>query len=503
MYAQVYAADGTKAGGEVRLNAATNVSYSRIRLKALEHGGFVAMFSSSQGVAIGSFNAEGIAQGAQTTVAGTMGDFQTFRDGSYMAVWMEVGPNNICSGLLAQRYSASGASLGSTFHVESGAAAGTTTPKLVTFDDGSFMVTWLRSTGISGRSDVVVRRFNADGTPAGAESVAATSLEVPEINSYVLADGSVALLWSERSYTSGFAVSSLGGHVMAPDGTWAGPVFALGSAADGIRALPSIAPTADGGFIAAWHVRSTTTAPSTIMVQTFDGMGLALDAPKAVGTSIANLYGSTSSLPTAAMPVQILPQIDGGYVLVWRSGDGSSQGLVCATVGTAGWLGGSGDDVLMGDGQAERLDGGAGNDTLAGGSGADTLIGGAGRDTYWLEPGGGADMIDNRGQQGSGDQLVFQGIDHQHLWFERVGNDLKASVIGTTDSATVLDWYAEGGHRVDAIEVADGYFIGADAVNPLVAAMAAFAPPAFGETAMTPDQQASLAPVLAANWQAH
>jgi hypothetical protein len=502
VYAQIYAAAGTKAGGELRLNADTNGA-SRIRLRALEHGGFVAMFNTSQGGAIGSFNAEGIAQGVQTTVAGAMGDIQTFRDGSYMAVWMELGANYICTGLLAQRYSANGDSLGSAFHVETGAAAGTTTSKLLTFDDGSFMVTWLRSTNVAGRSDVVVRRFNADGTPAGAESVVAASLEVPEINSYVLADGSVALLWSERSYTSGYAVSNLGGHVMAPDGTWAGPAFALGSAADGIRALPSIAPTADGGFIAAWHVRSTTTAPSTIMVQSFDGMGLPLDAPKAVGTSTGILAGSTSSLVTAAMPVQILPQIDGGYALVWRSGDGSSQGLVCATVGTAGWLGGSGDDILMGDALAERLDGGAGNDTLAGGLGADTLIGGAGRDIYWLEPGGGADVIDNRGQQGSGDQLLFQGIDHEHLWFERVGNDLKASVIGTADSTTVQGWYADTANRVDAIKVADGYYLSADSVDVLVSAMASFAPPGIGDSELTPEQHAGLDPVLAANWQAH
>jgi len=44
-------------------------------------------------------------------------------------------------------------------------------------------------------------------------------------------------------------------------------------------------------------------------------------------------------------------------------------------------IGGPGDDLLIGDGKANVLDGGAGNDHLIGGLGADHLIGGAGSDT--------------------------------------------------------------------------------------------------------------------------
>jgi len=44
-------------------------------------------------------------------------------------------------------------------------------------------------------------------------------------------------------------------------------------------------------------------------------------------------------------------------------------------------IGGAGDDMLTGDDNANRLDGGVGNDTLIGGVGADALVGGAGTDT--------------------------------------------------------------------------------------------------------------------------
>ncbi len=42
-------------------------------------------------------------------------------------------------------------------------------------------------------------------------------------------------------------------------------------------------------------------------------------------------------------------------------------------------------DILIGDGNANELDGGAGNDVLKGGAGADTLVGGAGDDSYEVD----------------------------------------------------------------------------------------------------------------------
>ena len=43
-------------------------------------------------------------------------------------------------------------------------------------------------------------------------------------------------------------------------------------------------------------------------------------------------------------------------------------------------IGAAGDDLLIGNDVANRLDGGAGNDVLAGGAGNDPLLGGAGND---------------------------------------------------------------------------------------------------------------------------
>jgi Ca2+-binding RTX toxin-like protein len=65
--------------------------------------------------------------------------------------------------------------------------------------------------------------------------------------------------------------------------------------------------------------------------------------------------------------------------------------------------GGGGNDVLIGDGNANALSGGAGKDAMTGGGGADALSGGGGNDV--LLGGAGADALDG----GDGDDLLVSG----------------------------------------------------------------------------------------------
>lgn len=155
------------------------------------------------------------------------------------------------------------------------------------------------------------------------------------------------------------------------------------------------------------------------------------------------------------------------------------------------------NDTLMGDGNANVLSGGAGNDTLAGGVGSDT---------YQFQRGDGVDTIrENDSVLGDNDLLQFQGdISSSQLWFRRVGddlNDLEVSVIGTADKAVVQNMYLGNAYQVEQIKAGDGKLLWGTQVQSLVQAMAAFAPPAMGQTTLTAAQQTALAPVLAANWQ--
>jgi Ca2+-binding RTX toxin-like protein len=165
--------------------------------------------------------------------------------------------------------------------------------------------------------------------------------------------------------------------------------------------------------------------------------------------------------------------------------------------------GNTADNVLLGNSAANTLTGGAGNDTLNGGAGADSLVGGVGNDTYWLGRGFGIDTItENDATVGNTDVAQFDtGIAVDQLWFTHTGNNLEVSIIGTTDKFTLTNWYLGNQYHVEQFKTSDGKTLLDSQVQNLVSAMAAFAPPAAGQTTLTGTAATTLTPVIAANWQ--
>ncbi|MHB1085476.1 MAG: calcium-binding protein, partial [Thiobacillus sp.] len=161
------------------------------------------------------------------------------------------------------------------------------------------------------------------------------------------------------------------------------------------------------------------------------------------------------------------------------------------------------DNSLSGSWGVDMLDGGAGADTLSGFAGNDTLIGGLGNDTYIMGRGYAADtVVESDATAGNTDIAQFlTGVSADQIWFQHVGNNLEASIIGTNDKLVIQDWYTGTANHVEQFKTADGQTLLDSNVINLVNAMASFAPPAAGQTALPTDYQTSLAPVIAANWQ--
>jgi Ca2+-binding RTX toxin-like protein len=167
------------------------------------------------------------------------------------------------------------------------------------------------------------------------------------------------------------------------------------------------------------------------------------------------------------------------------SADWISAGAANDTVNAGG-----GDDIAFGGAGADLLNGAAGNDSLIGGAGADTLVGGAGDDslsggaggdTYQFGIGGGHDVIsenlfaltDSQLQSGIGpiysigdgdvplssdvDVLSFQpGVAESDVHATRSGNDLKLTIVSTSDSVTVANYFSNGVSTIEKIQFASG-----------------------------------------------
>ena len=169
-----------------------------------------------------------------------------------------------------------------------------------------------------------------------------------------------------------------------------------------------------------------------------------------------------------------------------------------AVNGTGNTLG----NVLTGNSANNTLTGNAGNDNLNGGAGTDTLAGGTGNDGYVLGRGYGADTLqENDTTAGNTDVLQFlSGVSTEQIWLRKVSNNLEVSIIGTSDKATLTNWYLGNQYHVEQFKTSDGKTLLDSRVQNLVSAMAGFAPPAAGQTTLPPNYQTALAPVIAANW---
>jgi hypothetical protein len=92
-------------------------------------------------------------------------------------------------------------------------------------------------------------------------------------------------------------------------------------------------------------------------------------------------------------------------------------------------------------------------------------------------------------------------VSESQIWLQRSGNDLQLTLIETNEKLTVRNWYSGSAYHVDGFDLGNGKHLLENQVDALVSAMAAFAPPVAGETTLPAAYQATLNPVIAANWR--
>jgi Ca2+-binding RTX toxin-like protein len=162
-----------------------------------------------------------------------------------------------------------------------------------------------------------------------------------------------------------------------------------------------------------------------------------------------------------------------------------------------------GNDVIQGGAGDDKLYGEGGDDVLEGGEGNDVLVGGVGNDTYVLGRGTGADVIgEDDAAPGNIDVLLFEpGVSIEQLWLQRLGTALELSVIGANDRVLLENWYSGNQYHLEQFKTSEGKILLDTQVQNLVDAMAAFSPPALGQTSLSEDYRNALVPVLAASWQ--
>ena len=353
-----YDADGVAMGGEFLVGPSNSTSRDSASVAALEDGGFVVAYEENQTLAVQRYNADGTSHGDRQIISTTYSYGQPavagLAGGGYVVT--ELGyftAGGVGFKTVGYVFGANGALVVGPYSLTQtpGAQEEERLSAVAALPNGGFVAVWQTTYGAPNNRDVVARRFNADGSPAGDQ-------------------------------------------------------FIVNTVTAGYQGFASVAALPDGRFIIDWtsfgQDGDNPANETNVYAQMYDPIGNRIGSPFRVNETSGG-FQSTQGANGSGIPhnptVAVLA--DGTIAFTWAGvGEGSpsgvftrrftADGMIVGTVDADSLTAGKGQDVVQGlEGDDtlsgmlgdDQLFGGAGNDLLLGGPGADSIDGGDGNDT--------------------------------------------------------------------------------------------------------------------------
>ncbi len=246
-------------------------------------------------------------------------------DGGYVITWSSSGQDGSSFGVYAQRYDATGAEVGGEFQVNTYTQSGQGSSKITALDDGGFVILWESSGQDGSFFGVYGQRFDADGSPVGADFRVNTTTENHQSNVEVtlLADGGFVVVWESRGQDDVEASDGIGIFAQRydADGNTVGGEFQVNTYTSGNQDRAAVTALDDGGFVVVWRSANLDEgAGSSIYGQRYDADGAAVDGE----FMLSQAFGYQDA-------PKLISLSDGGFLATWNSpyiGDSSDGGVV-------------------------------------------------------------------------------------------------------------------------------------------------------------------------------
>ncbi len=255
--------------------------------------------------------------------------------GGFVVTWRSDLQDGSGFGVYGQRYLEDGTPAGGEFHVSTFTTGNQSNPVVTTLHNGGFVVAW-ESDGQDGSGlGVYAQQYTAAGVKVGVEFRAntATANDQSEFIVTALNDGGYVIAWeSEGQDGSGLG---LYGHAYNSDGSAKTAEFLINTYTANNQIDVQIASLADGGFVATWNSFTQDGSFGGIFAQRYTSAGAKTGAEFQVNTVTA---GEQTNPSVAGLN-------DGGFVVAWRTGDGSSSGIHAQRYDSGGNT--SGAEVLV------------------------------------------------------------------------------------------------------------------------------------------------------------
>ncbi|MEM6759488.1 MAG: hypothetical protein AAF601_08415, partial [Pseudomonadota bacterium] len=356
-------------------------------------------------------------------------------DGGFVVLHDNTPLDGSSFGVFAQVFDAEGSVRQPLFQVNQTTDSFQSGGRATALADGGFAVVW-NSRNVDFSSDaVLVRTYDADGTPRTSETrvnlFASGRQTDPALTT--LSDGRLIVVWeSEGQDGSGDGVY---GRFLSAAGSPQGDEFRINTRTTNDQKNATVAATPDGGFIVVWD-NTFTTNSADIRFQRFDNSGARVGSEGIIGAGLANQN---------VAPILAVGE-DGVARIAWINIERGADAFTIFTAFTGRTIDGDGrsnalsgttaNDVMTGLGGADTIDGGDGNDTISGGRGTDAVEGGLGNDD--LSGNGGDDSL----MGNDGNDTITGGIGGDTLDGGGGADDLSGdagvdSLIGGADNDTL------------------------------------------------------------------
>jgi VCBS repeat-containing protein len=327
VYQQAYNANGSTRGGEIRVNTFVAGDQVSAHVTALANGGWVVTWDSHSqengGIYQQVYLANGTAKGeevrANTYTLGSQRNQQTaaLSDGGWVVTWNSDDQDGSGLGAYQQAYYANGTARGDETQINDFVTGHQSTSQITALSNG-WVVTWQSIEQDTSGYGVYQQAYNSSGKPVGGEVRANATVLGHQLDPHTaaLSDGGWVVTWTSISLdNTGDGVYA---QAYTADGKVRGGEIKVNTSEANYYQTPDIAALSGGGWVVVWTSRPSNGSGGEIFQQAFDANG------SAVGGEIQVSYSSTST--------QISPQItvltDGGWVVTWQSyDDGAGKGI--------------------------------------------------------------------------------------------------------------------------------------------------------------------------------
>jgi autotransporter passenger strand-loop-strand repeat protein len=325
--AQLYAADGSKVGGEFLVNTQTTGSQASPVVTSLSNGGFVVSWqdqnSTNGDIKAQIYSASGAPVGTEFLINSVTANNQNtpaitgLPNGGFVVAWTNQGSS--APDVKAQVYNASGAKVGSEFLVNSASVYDQERASIATLSNGDFIVTW--NDFRTGNWEVRGQVFHP--TASGASKVGSEfTVDTAFYNSRMvagvtgLANGNFVISFEDTS-------GEIRAQVFTAGGVKVGSEFQVNTQTSGNQGFSSITALTSGGFVVTWSDEGTG-----------DGSGPAIKAQvyDAAGGKIGGEYVVNSQINSNQLYPNVAALANGGFVISWTDfsqalGDTSAYGI--------------------------------------------------------------------------------------------------------------------------------------------------------------------------------